>query len=323
MAVCPSCGSVVSDASKFCTSCGGSLSANAPAPPPVAAATQVCTVCGAAVDATSTFCTNCGTKMPLLAAVALVQNLEPAHATEFAPAPPAVAVGVVSPPASTTNPEPVSINTPIQPAPVVSAQASDVCAGCGSRLEPVATFCTRCGRTVSTAPAVAANAPAVRQEILPPRETLSTPAPPIAETAAATPLVTSPQTVEPLRQPEPRIYPPRGGYQTQTEPSRRFGLLVLILLIVIVGAGFGGWYLWGVETIVVCSPPDARVSLDDKELPTDPFGRYVIPHLSRSPHLLKVQRRGFADTLQRLDFPLTSSREWITIVLVPSQPTRR
>ncbi|HEU4416400.1 MAG TPA: hypothetical protein VFT65_16545 [Candidatus Angelobacter sp.] len=77
------------------------------------------------------------------------------------------------------------------------------------------------------------------------------------------------------------------------------------------------------ETIIVCSPPDARVSLDDKELPSDPSGRYVIPHLSRSPHLLKVQRRGFADTLQRLDFPLSSSREWITIVLVPSRPARR
>ena len=99
-------------------------------------------------------------------------------------------------------------------------------------------------------------------------------------------------------------------------------MVVLVLLLVIVVGGFGGWYFMGVETVIVCSPPDVTVFLDDKELPPTSYGRYVIPHLSRQPHLLKVQRSGFADTIERLDFPMTSLHEWVNIKLVP-QPTRR
>ena len=82
----------------------------------------------------------------------------------------------------------------------------------------------------------------------------------------------------------------------------------------------------GVETVIVCSPPDVTVFLDNKELAPTSYGRYVIPHLSRQPHLLKVQRAGFADTIERLDFPMTSLHEWVNIKLVPhrpAQPSRR
>ena len=78
----------------------------------------------------------------------------------------------------------------------------------------------------------------------------------------------------------------------------------------------------GVETVIVCSPPDVTVFLDDKELPPTSYGRYVIPHLSRQPHLLRVQRAGFADTIERLDFPMTSLHEWVNIKLVPRRQTR-
>jgi hypothetical protein len=96
-------------------------------------------------------------------------------------------------------------------------------------------------------------------------------------------------------------------------------VVILILLAVIAATGFGAWYFWGVETVVVCSPPNVRVYLDDKEITPTSYGRYVIPHVSRKPHLLKVQSPGFADTIQRLDFPLTSSQEWVNIRLVPSR----
>ena len=76
----------------------------------------------------------------------------------------------------------------------------------------------------------------------------------------------------------------------------------------------------GVETVIVCSPPDVTVFLDDKELAPTSYGRYVIPHLSRQPHLLRVQRAGFADTIERLDFPMTSLHEWVNIKLVPRRP---
>jgi len=86
--------------------------------------------------------------------------------------------------------------------------------------------------------------------------------------------------------------------------------------------GFGGWYFMGVETVIVCSPPDVKVFLDDKELAPTSYGRYVVSHLSRRPHLLKVQRAGFADTIERLDFPFTSLHEWVNVKLVPSRPAR-
>jgi len=111
---------------------------------------------------------------------------------------------------------------------------------------------------------------------------------------------------------------------TPQQPSSggKFGTVILVLLVLIVGAALGAWYFWGVETIVVCSPPTVKVFLDDTEIAPASYGRYVIPHLSRKPHLLKVQSPGFADTIQRLDFPLTSSQEWVNIKLVPSQSPR-
>jgi hypothetical protein len=99
-------------------------------------------------------------------------------------------------------------------------------------------------------------------------------------------------------------------------------MIVLFLLLMVLIGGFGGWYFIGVETVVVCSPPDVTVLLDGKELPPTSYGRYVISHLSRQPHLLRVQRAGFAETIERLDFPLTSLHEWVNIKLVSSRKLR-
>ena len=120
----------------------------------------------------------------------------------------------------------------------------------------------------------------------------------------------------------PPIYAAPSDYSPAQPAGGAFRTIVLILLLVIVVGAFGGWYFWGVETVIVCSPPDVRVFLDDKELAPSSYGRYVVPHLSRQTHLLKVQRPGFADTLQRLDFPLNSTQEWVNIKLVPSRQLR-
>jgi hypothetical protein len=142
--------------------------------------------------------------------------------------------------------------------------------------------------------------------VAPPAPSASTPEDAATQPAAA------PQIAPPICA-APSDYPP-------AQPSGgAFRVVVLILLLVIVAGAFGGWYFWGVETVIVCSPPDVRVSLDDKELTPSSYGRYVIPHLSRQSHLLKVQRPGFADTLQRLDFSLSSLHEWVNIKLVPSR----
>lgn len=179
------------------------------------------------------------------------------------------------------------------------------CPSCSAPVGPSSAFCTNCGQGLSTKTAPSANA-----------------APAVAPVSTVPAAVPSPQpTYQPPPQPSEPSYSD-STYQQPQQPNRgKFGLIVLVLLLVIAAASFGAWYFWGVETIVVCSPPDVRVFLDEKEITPVSYGRYVIPHLSRKPHLLKVQRPGFADTIQRLDFPLSSSQEWVNVKLVPS--TRR
>jgi hypothetical protein len=133
---------------------------------------------------------------------------------------------------------------------------------------------------------------------------------------AAEPPVEHP--IEPAPQVAAPVYATPGDYPpTQSAGGGAFRMIVVILLLLILVGGFGGWYFMGVETVIVSSPPDVTVYLDDKELAPASYGRYVVPHLSRSAHLLRVQRPGFADTIQRLDFPLSSLHEWVNIKLVP------
>jgi hypothetical protein len=135
--------------------------------------------------------------------------------------------------------------------------------------------------------------------------------------------------VRPSAEPAPRVAAPLYAAPSDYPPSQpgggAFRMIVLVLLLVIIVGACGGWYFWGVETVIVCSPPNVTMSLDDKQLTPASNGRYVVPHLSRQSHLLKVQSPGFADTLQRLDFPVTSLHEWVNITLVRQKrsPSRR
>jgi double zinc ribbon protein len=254
-----------------------------------------CTSCGSEVDDAASFCTSCGQRMPAAS----------------------------------------------QPAAEVAATRA-VCAACGAQTDPGFAFCTNCGRriaaqaldesaivepaagdaaaapvtsVVSTPQPPGATRPASAElSIAPmPEKTVVAPAAPpltVAEDAATQPA--APQIAPPVS-----IYAAPSGYSPEQPGSGAFRTVVLILLLVIVVGVFGGWYFWGVETVIVCSPPDVRVFLDDKELTPSSYGRYVVSHLSRQAHLLRVQRPGFADTLQKLDFPLTSTQEWVNIKLVP------
>ena len=126
----------------------------------------------------------------------------------------------------------------------------------------------------------------------------------------------APVIAKPEPQPAPYAAPPE--YELAPPPRRKFGAVVAVLLLVIVLCALGAWYFWGVETVVVVSPPDARVFLDGQEVSTNSPGRFVISHLSRKTHILKVKNPGYADTLERLDFPLTSFNEWVNVTLVRS-----
>jgi len=220
-------------------------------------------------------------------------------------------------------------------APPPTAQASPFCTSCGAKIEPGIQFCTGCGAPVaageSTPRSVAE--PAVEQTIATPLAAIGVElaAPQIDPAAEDVPKQTTDEPALPGTQPSypapstyPQdAYPPSVYSQTQQPSGGKFGLVVFILLIIIVGGVVGGWYFWGVETIVVCSPPDVTVFLDDRQVGATSYGRYVIPHLSRRTHLLRVQKPGFADTIEKLDFPLSSSREWVNIRLVPSRQIRR
>jgi hypothetical protein len=170
-----------------------------------------------------------------------------------------------------------------------------VCSSCGAQADPDSAFCTECGQRLATRSA------------------------PIAE---ATPVSAAESSIEqdsvkPASQLAAPVYATPVEYQPAQPGGGAFRTVIIILLLLILIGGFGGWYFMGVETIIVSSPPDVTVFLDDKELAPASYGRYVIPHLSRQPHLLRVQRAGFADTIQRLDFPLSSLHEWVNIKLVP------
>lgn len=253
----------------------------------------VCPACGSEVAEGSNFCTSCGRPMSSAAA---------------SPAPPA--------------------NGMFCPACNAAVESSSLfCTGCGKKLpSTVATGNTPAPSEPTVIPAASASDAPASADPVATAAVAPAPASPPAESAPYVPPPAPPPAPpdQPAAQPEPQVYPAPAAYPPTQQPgSSGFGLVVVILLIVIFAAGFGGWYFWGVETIVVCSPPDVRAFLDDQELSPASYGRYVIPHLSRKPHLLRVQRQGFADTVERLDFPLTSSREWVNIRLVLSRQPRR
>jgi hypothetical protein len=266
----------------------------------------LCTSCGNEVEKSASFCTSCGKPMPASiqpsAAVTMTRPVcsscgalagpdsafctECGHQLELVPLVEAGSVSIAAAPA------PLKTET--------LTQAPATCTSCGSKLEPGSGFCTNCGQPVASSSAITS-------------EPLTTAAHPgvlqVPEPAVAAP---APVPVETTR----------NDYQPAQPGGGAFRATVLVLLLLIVIGSFGGWYFMGVETVIVSSPPDVAVFLDGKELAPTSYGRYVIPHLSRQPHLLRVQRAGFADTIQRLDFPLTSLHEWVNIKLVPRRQTR-
>jgi hypothetical protein len=320
MALCTSCGNQVEDSASFCTSCGKPMPTAVQPTAAVTVARPVCSSCGAEGDPDSAFCTECGTKL----------NAQPPKVAEAFPA--------LAAASSPTAAEPV----PGTPSPAAS------CTSCGSSLQPGTTFCTNCGQPVGASrpsaltsePSIAVTAPnSIAEDI--PRKTAEPPAasvfkeptivtapPQPAEIAPAptsiktrVPAAAEPSTDRDPVVPAPQLATPEharpSDYPTAQPGGGAFRIIVVVLLLLIVVGGPGGWYLLGVETVIVCSPPDVTVFLDDKELAPTSYGRYVIPHLSRQPHLLRVQRAGFADTIERLDFPMTSLHEWVNVKLVP------
>jgi hypothetical protein len=295
MALCTSCGNEVEESASFCTSCGKPMPASAQPSAAVTVTRPVCSSCGAQGDPDSAFCTECGHRL-------------------------AVPVAEAAPVSNATAPAPLQAET------LTEASATASCTSCGTRIEPGTGFCTNCGQPAAGGPAVtfkpltSAALPGVSPA---PEPAVAAPAPVPVETTRAAVAAESPveDPVEPVPQVATPVYAAPSDYQAKPGGGA-FRVIVLVLLLLIVIGGFGGWYFMGVETVIVCSPPDVTAFLDGKELAPTSYGRYVIPHLSRQPHLLRVQRAGFADTIERLDFPLASLHEWVNIKLVPRRQTR-
>jgi hypothetical protein len=335
MALCTSCGNQVEESASFCTSCGKPMPAAAKPSAAVTVARPVCSSCGAQADPGSVFCTECG--KPLTAQPAPVTQAVPAVAVVASPTAVDPVPATPSPTASCTN-----CGSKLEPGTTFCANCKQPVAGGPTNVAPSET------KVAIPAPAFAATQPVRVEPILAtPASTEKTDDPnmtqPVVagsgrarvETAPAAvavtprvedgavvavppkpdPVMPAPQVAAPLYA-TPSDYPPE-----QPAGGGAFRIIVLVLLLLIVIGGLGGWYFIGVETVLVCSPPDVTVFLDGKELAPTSYGRYVIPHLSRQPHLLRVQSAGFADTIERLDFPLTSRHEWVNIKLVPRRST--
>ena len=297
MALCTSCGNEVEGSASFCTSCGKPMPASVQPSAAVTVTRPVCSSCGAQGDPDSVFCTECGKRLA-------------APVAEAAPVSNAVA------------PAPLKAQT------LTKASATASCTSCGTKVESGTGFCTNCGQPVAGSSAITSEplTTAAHPVVLPaPEPAVAAPAPvPIEATRAAVAVEASVEhyPVKPAPQVAAPLYATPSDYQPAQPGGGAFRAVVLILLLLILIGGFGGWYFMGVETVIVCSPPDVTVFLDGKELAPTSYGRYVISHLSRQPHLLRVQRAGFADTIERLDFPLTSLHEWVNIKLVPRRQTR-
>ena len=326
MALCTSCGNQVEESASFCTSCGKPMPAAAHPSAAVTVSRPVCSSCGAPVDPDSVFCTECGKRL------------------DAQPAPVAEAVAAVA------------ANTP-SATETVPPSLTVFCTHCGTRLDPRTGFCTNCGQPVADG---STKVPDAGSDVAPALPTLDAPQTmhvnevaerPITPERTETPMLPGPikttpasstveaapvaSTIAPLAEPGPieqnlvtpapqvaaPLYATPSDYPPVQPRGGAFRVIVLVLLLLILVGGLGGWYFMGVETVIVCSPPDVTVFLDGKELAPTSYGRYVVPHLSRQPHLLKVQRPGFADTIERLDFPLASLHEWVNIKLVPHRQT--
>jgi hypothetical protein len=344
MALCTSCGNQVEESASFCTSCGKPMPAAAHPTAAVTVTRPVCSSCGAQGDPGSVFCTHCGKRL----------DAEPVPVDQAAPAAAAAVPFEAETAAPTALPDPfcTSCGTRLE-------SGSSFCTNCGQ--PAVAGFTNVAApekKVVSAAPAVEATEPVRVEPVMatpvraeqtndPNKTGLvdAAPAPCTVEAAPAAintipaaedhPAVVVPAKQVPVEQthvepgpvePSPQIAAPVYATPSDYPPAQpergAFRMIVLILLLLIVVGGLGCWYFIGVETVIVCSPPNVTVFLDNKKVAPTSYGRYVIPHLSRQPHLLRVQRAGFADTIERLDFSLASLHEWVNIKLVPSRQLR-
>jgi uncharacterized OB-fold protein len=344
MALCTSCGNQVEESASFCTSCGKPMPAAAHPSAAVTVARTVCASCGAQGDPDSLFCTECGKRLdvepvPLDQAAPAVAAAVPPAAETAAPTaslnpfctscgaklepemrfctncgqPSAVgSADVLAPEKEVVAAAPaVEATQPVGVEPVIAAPASAEHTNDLNKTEPVAT--APAPSRVETTPAAVATTPLVED-----RTVVADPVKPAP--VERTPL--EPVPVEPAPQVAAPVYAMPSDYPPTQPGGGAFRMIVLVLLLLILVGGLGGWYFIGVETVIVCSPPDVTVFLDGKELAPTSYGRYVVPHLSRQPHLLRVQRAGFADTTERMDFPMTSRHEWVNIRLVPRRATR-
>jgi len=282
---CPACGADVRPAAKYCFKCGAPQDTSATLP---ANTRSRCALCGARMGPGVKFCRSCGNPRTSLTGQAIPEMSGAAAQKPTAP-PVAGAHTVDDSPASAPPPSwpgaepelPVSTSAPAEAqAPLSAMKPPRFAPATGLSGVQLRDLDTNIEGSFWIRPKGLAEpeAPRIAHEV---------PSPSGAESA------------ESARRPT-------------VAALRAVGAIVFLL-----AAGAASWYLWGVQTIIVASPRADHVFLDNEELP-QVDGRFVVPHLSRHPHTLKVQREGYADLVETLNFPLTASTEWITVSLTPN-----
>ena len=307
------------------------VSATEPAPPVHASAVEPsiaksCSQCGATLpEEDVNFCVACGHPARESASVVAPEAVEPMILARV-PELPATEPLPELPPAE---PEVVDAEPALhEGTPVSREKATVTCASCGATLPEGSRFCNLCGHAVAAATPPVTVAPSTEAIPLPGSSVpvaATLPLPPAEPERSYTILPELPrQESSPsvLQESTPPLasweaVPPRPKSPAPARKKPLGAITIAILGIVLLVAAAAGWYFWGVNTVIVCSPYDSKVFLDGQELSPDTPGRFNVDHLARGPHTLKVQKDGFSDSLMNLDFPLTSSTEWINVRLTP------
>jgi predicted amidophosphoribosyltransferase len=278
---------------------------------------ETCAHCGAALpDEDVNFCVECGHPVRESASVTGPETVAPMILARV----PELPVSDPLPELPPAEPEVVDAEPALHEGAPVVEKATITCASCGATLPEGSRFCNQCGHAVGTSTTPVTVAPHIdaiplRGSSVPVAPTMSLPAAEPERRYTILPELPRQETAPPPASWEtvpPRV---RTTGTTRKKPVGAIALAVLVLVLLVAAAA--GWYFWGVNTVIVCSPYDAKVFLDGQELSQDTPGRFSVDHVSRGPHTLKVQRDGFSDSFMNLDFPLTSATQWINVRLTP------
>jgi hypothetical protein len=284
---------------------------------------ETCAHCGADLPGDVNFCIACGHPVKESASVIAAQPVAPLILARV----PELPASEPLPELPASEPEVLEPEVVLEePSPAMREKGDITCSQCGATLPHGSKFCNICGNAVGASAMLRPTTPQaipLQESSVPVPPTMALPPPEPTRRYTILPEIGK-ENETPSMLPEPAAamssWETAQPLRKEVRVSRRkpWGVIIIALLAIVLLAGAATtWYYWGVNTVIVCSPYDAKVFLDGEELSPDTPGRFSVDHLPRGPHTLKVQRDGYSDSFMNLDFPMTSASEWVNVRLTP------